>query len=1324
MANYCSLLPNKGKQQFNKFKKELGYNKAYDILLIATNSKFLKKYKDTLSLDAEGIPSYESLLENEVIQEYIGNDKLRSILDKKYSKRENTIEDFNSLLELANTINKSHSYKRMVAVVRPDNNDKLQLYFADKTENNIKYFNNQYATFKLNRKISDIFNSLGIKVGDLEDIEIKSGRVGSINFDNAKLVAGEFINLINIANNNEGVKALSEEFSHLMVRVLKDKTPLIDRCINSLKNNPEAIQSILGKEYEDVIKFHDNNMELVAEEALGQLLQKALIENEELNQVKDPSLFSRLITYIKNLFKKFKANDVQKAIIDADNTINSLAKDIIKGAFDVTKDDISKTKKKLIFNSLSERIEKNIDILKRASEVEVKRTRIKKDLDKKTMKAFIQEIQSYSNPKADTIEGILMYAKSALNNLEHLNTSYSSLDNKTNSEVFSLLKDTRTYIQSYALFIDDLNNLISDTENNKEYEELFTSENMKEDISSIIKDLSYLSNKLTTKYKNIAIKSFSEFLSSYVGEELTIKGETIKVKDIIEHANSDISFFDRWLDSMGDSSDPLLQIIDLVVKQKKDDVRKQTIEDVKEIQNFFLNLEKQGIKDFEWIFEKDSEGNKTGNYISDVNYGQFDKDFENFMKQLKEKYGENPKGEDADNYIKERKEWLNTHGVYHRGEKRWKADPSVYKNEDFFNLSQDYKMALQGILQFKAKYDELYEGEYNPDGGNVDMITAIQFRKTGSQRIFDSFKSNSSIIKELNNQMQESLMYKEDDDRIFGERTKPSITDFEGNEYFTLPKLYQRKLKNPNELSTDIMATLMNYAYSARYYEGMYKIIEPLEVGKVIINEYRHPTETVGNTPLVERFNSLGFKVENYTKKNKSNIADRYNDYLESQVYLRYIKDEGSFTLFGKEISVSKATNTLLKWSSLSQLGFNLLANTANVATGVCMQNIEAMAGEFFDAKELFKADGIYTKELKDYLLEIGDRVKSSKLALFMEKFDIKQEYTVDLKHSQKKSILERLFGSNIAFIGQEGGDHWLYNRTAIAMALRTKVIVPGKGTMSLWDAMEIVQVGDNEKVKKIIIPEGTTLENGKLFDDRKFSRQIAHVNQHLFGMYNDDDLNAANRVSMGRLLMQYRKWMKPQFNKRFQAKQYNALFDKEDEGYYRTLFRIANELRRGQIQFSTMTEYFKTHKAEKENCFRAITELAQFFAVLVLTRLVDWDDDKDRPWALKLAEYTARRLEHELGGLAATPYMVTESLKTLQTPMASLSTIKSTWNLVESLITPSDYMDELQSGPYKGMSTLEKNFLKAPIPGITHYRQMDRFLQDIDTSISFYLKK
>ena len=196
---------------------------------------------------------------------------------------------------------------------------------------------------------------------------------------------------------------------------------------------------------------------------------------------------------------------------------------------------------------------------------------------------------------------------------------------------------------------------------------------------------------------------------------------------------------------------------------------------------------------------------------------------------------------------------------------------------------------------------------------------------------------------------------------------------------------------------------------------------------------------------------------------------------------------------------------------------------------------------------------------------------------------------------------------------------------------------------------------------------------------------------------------------------------MKVQYNRRFQAAQGNLATESWEEGYYRTVARMLNQWVRGGIQLSEQWENME--EEERANIKRAITEMIQFFAVWALANWVEWPDDKDRPWALKLAEYSSKRLAHELGGLAPSKVMPQELLKTVKSPIPAISVLQNSLNLINSAIDPSDWTDEIQSGPYKGLSTLEKNLIKAPIPGIAQYRQIDKFISNIDTSITYYMR-
>jgi hypothetical protein len=78
-------------------------------------------------------------------------------------------------------------------------------------------------------------------------------------------------------------------------------------------------------------------------------------------------------------------------------------------------------------------------------------------------------------------------------------------------------------------------------------------------------------------------------------------------------------------------------------------------------------------------------------------------------------------------------------------------------------------------------------------------------------------------------------------------------------------------------------------------------------------------------------------------------------------------------------------------------------------------------------------------------------------------------------------------------------------------------VLFNGKQT-SLWEALEVVSKYADSNIKELNYRDIKELD-GTPLDVGAFGRQVATVNHGLFGIYNDEDANAANRVAMGRLL-------------------------------------------------------------------------------------------------------------------------------------------------------------------------------------------------------------
>ena len=719
---------------------------------------------------------------------------------------------------------------------------------------------------------------------------------------------------------------------------------------------------------------------------------------------------------------------------------------------------------------------------------------------------------------------------------------------------------------------------------------------------------------------------------------------------------------------------------------------------MKQLQAATIKLEKAGIKNTDWMFERDSKGNLSGNYISEINQALFKEKVREMFKSLNEKYGKNPVGENAEKYKKERQAWFNANMEIVNGKKVPKM--SIYGNKQYQRLNAAQKEYYDTVMNIKSQLDSYLPEKY------TTLTNAVKIRKDLLERV-----KSSDGVKSGAKQIWESVkdeFIRRTDDVDFGDRA--TVKDFEGNEVQTLP-IYFTKLKegeSANDLSTDIVSTLTAYAAMANDYDEMNKVIDVLELGRDII---RNPDlykikKTRGDKPLVEKFNILGRKIENIVTKESGErrIVERLNDFFEMQVYGRYMADEGTFG--STNIDKGKVANFVNRVTSMNNLALNILSGISNIATGKVMMRIESFAGEFFNEKNTITADRIYGQSLPEYLAEIGNRVKTSKLALWDELFNVMQEYEQNVRevNFDRKTWFSRMFGTSTLFFMNNAGEHWMQNRTSLALADAYKMKAPNGKIVSLWDAMEVVPIDKNNKKAgaKLQLKQGYTKADGSAFtqdDIIKFSRRSAAINQRMHGIYNKADRSAVQRLAIGRMGIMFRKWIKPSLNRRFKSATYNYDLDAWIEGYYRTsgrfLLQLARDLR--ETQFNLAARWNELTPTEKANIRRALTEVGHFLAVMAIIGLIEWSDDKDRPWLVRMLEYQSRRLYTELGAMIPGKSMISEGLKIIKSPAAGVTTIENMLDLTK-LLNPWNYIDELQSGRYEGHSTAYKSFFESPI--------------------------
>lgn len=1323
MSRNCAIIPqvrnNKDQIVDSRLFKDLlaytGNNRAETtrLYLITKSSEFIKDWNPRLTLDENNEPTLRSLLQKTNFSDIIPESKVLERLNREigYYKRGmdrpalwvNNDENYQKLLQKVISFNQTSDFRDnyVAKIIKIQDTESPRIFIGVKVEkrNRLNSIDADKMVYNanLNSRLRDILAANGIAVGALTDLEKRMGINGVTDFDVARTAANGMIEMIRLANGIEGEKALPEEFAHFAIEAMGE-SPLINRLINNLSSSG-LIGEILGDEYETYNTLYKGDTAKLAKEAAGKLLAKHLLKSEPIGQKPYKNLLERVISAIKSFFKTINVNQIQKAIYEADKDFGRLARDILNGRMD-EEISIDNIKSSDLFYQTNERIQRDRKVLQNIINNELKRLKIYEKRNPNSQFSTNQrllidrlEMELYDN---NEIEGIYSFLDNALEELQKVSYRLELLRDTpaTNvNERASVLRDVRNYMYSYKNIIEDIRKALVD-------EERYDDNRYGQRVRVLLNDTSNLLGDLFVKYNSVSMPLFVDFIKPFVGENIMIpfgkfKGKVIKAEDLVKMADKDISFFDRWLDSMADSSDYMLKVMDQAVKKSKEQARSRTIDVMKQLQAATIKLEKAGIKNTDWMFERDSKGDLSGNYISEINQALFKEKVREMFKSLNEKYGKNPVGENAEKYKKERQAWFDANMEIVNGKKVPKM--SIYGNKQYQRLNAAQKEYYDTVMNIKSQLDSYLPEKY------TTLTNAVKIRKDLLERVKSSDGVRSGA-KQIWKSIKDEFI-RRTDDVDFGDRA--TVKDFEGNEVQTLP-IYFTKLKegeSANDLSTDIVSTLTAYAAMANDFDEMNKVIDVLELGRDLLRE-RQVIQTQGGKPLVEKFKAVGRKVESkLTKEGEATrFVQRLNDFFEMQVYGRYMADEGTF---GKtNIDKGKVANFVNRVTSMNNLALNVLSGISNIATGKVMMRIESFAGEFFNEKNTITADRIYGQSLPAYLAEIGNRVKTSKLALWDELFNVMQEYEQDVRevNFDRKTWFSRMFGTSTLFFMNNAGEHWMQNRTSLALADAYKMKAPNGKIVSLWDAMEVVPIDKNNKKlgAKLQLKQGYKKADGSDFtqdDIIKFSRRSAAINQRMHGIYNKADRSAVQRLAIGRMGMMFRKWIKPSLNRRFKSASYNYDLDAWTEGYYRTsgrfLLQLARDLR--ETQFNIAARWNELTSTEKANIKRALTETGHFLAVMAIIGLIEWSDDKDRPWLVRMTEYQMRRLYTELGAMIPGKSMISEGLKIIKSPAAGVNTIENILDLTK-LLNPWNYTDEIQSGRYEGHSTAYKSFFESPV--------------------------
>lgn len=501
-----------------------------------------------------------------------------------------------------------------------------------------------------------------------------------------------------------------------------------------------------------------------------------------------------------------------------------------------------------------------------------------------------------------------------------------------------------------------------------------------------------------------------------------------------------------------------------------------------------------------------------------------------------------------------------------------------------------------------------------------------------------------------------------------------------------------------------------------------------------------------------------------------SNAYKHLLDWVEGVFYDEFNLDEGALTEW---------TTKIQNVSSVLGIGFNALSAINNKIVGNIQLKMEAAGKQYFNYKELTDARKTYFLSQLNFIEE-RNKDKSKTLVTGLVKFfDIlqTQDELVNGKASNlKESMLHKLrMAKDMAYFMQHIGEHQIQN-TALLTLLNSHRIIDGK-IMSYFEysnkfdiSAEVKKMEEEGKSKEEIThyintnkKDEKTLRQefeqyNKLIDEFElidghaelkktstindtqiadFRHKVIGINQKLHGIYNVEDGAMIQRYALGRLGMQFRKWIPNAWNRRFGSKFNKSYWNERrgefNEGMYISTFKyIAKPFTKSFKQYreeqqnvaiSVFKAFFKGLKdtitnakinwhslnaMEKANVKRTMLEATLLISAVLIGSLLKGDDDDEKNMLITWGLYECDRLYGELSTFA--PWgVLREGNRLFDNPLASFRTFdavsKLTWNTVMYPIREDDER-EFKSGIYHGRDKVSVYFLNT-IPIINQIQKI-----------------
>ena len=566
----------------NKKKEANNYRKQLE-------EEAMNKFLDE---DTIAILDYEELLE-------MLPPKVLSDITEEVNKKYSNIEDLESTRSLENKIKDNNEYDGTLIKNVKDwgsfngfkyNWNEIKqtgTVVAVKKPNQIKSINNQ-GTFSTTD--NNIYNQQS-------NSQIGTGR----NQELASILQKLYPNISIESLSDPNLRGQAQVNGYMAGKVL----------LNSLLENQDTLPHEYAHHY--IAWFRNSNIVQRGIKLFGS--EEQLVQAIGENSVKATKWYNRFFNWVKGLFntKQKVLNELTNNFLSADNldngtnVFNEIHNQSIDKIYKYYNKIIQATKNRInLFTHSTNKIQQNIERLNN-----LYNTLNVLENDKAVIE-FVGYMVDDINQSFNQIQNYINQFADYKNN--------GGVSNPITSDKLDIIK--KGTIGFYNSLVVNLRNMLDDPNVIAEYKKQGVYDTLKPQLDNAVSKY----NELVRTYNALADAIAKENIINEASKQSSFSVDELRNK--LENGDEDISWWDKFVGQTQYSNSEVIRLMLNRMVEAKYKVHDKKLEVGKRLLNLLENVSKSDLK---LLYERDKNGKRTGNLIRDLNYGQWEEDYRNYM---------------------------------------------------------------------------------------------------------------------------------------------------------------------------------------------------------------------------------------------------------------------------------------------------------------------------------------------------------------------------------------------------------------------------------------------------------------------------------------------------------------------------------------------------------------------------------------------------------------------------------------------------------------------------------------------------------------------